>query len=223
MTSYLIHVISELKLRVIGTRRACTESQDQTQIAALTREDILGDLFHAGVLGYFAEYTALAHVMALQQRAGYTLAVGYGSYGYEPHVNYLFGFPQAIETGGVVMNVRVGDYVTTHSNDAQAKILFHQQIGMLSSALEHAIPEQMFVTPDNPGEAISAVKALAKAQAAGQRIYHITPQNMATTLPNIHHDPLVMQEIRDALAVGKEVTTHTDAVSVPGWSPPASE
>ncbi|MDD5277194.1 MAG: hypothetical protein PHR16_14065, partial [Methylovulum sp.] len=80
------------------------------------------------------------------------------------------------------------------------------------------VPEQMFVNGQNPGEAISAVKALQKANAQGQRIYHITPANQATTLPNIHHDPLVMEEIRNALNAGLQVITHTDAVSVPGWS-----
>ncbi|MGX2040621.1 hypothetical protein ACWJKU_10885 [Methylocaldum sp. MU1018] len=67
-------------------------------------------------------------------------------------------------------------------------------------------------------EAISAVKALQKANAQGQRIYHLTPANQATTLPNIHQNSLVMAEIRDALNAGKEVITHTDPVSVPGWS-----
>ncbi|MDD5277499.1 MAG: hypothetical protein PHR16_15640 [Methylovulum sp.] len=37
-------------------------------------------------------------------------------------------------------------------------------------------------------------------------------------MPNIHHDPLVMEEIRNALNAGLQVITHTDAVSVPGWS-----
>ena len=41
-------------------------------------------------------------------------------------------------------------------------------VGTPASALEHAIPEQMFVTPENPGEAVSAVKALQKAAAQGQ-------------------------------------------------------
>jgi hypothetical protein len=76
----------------------------------------------------------------------------------------------------------------------------------------------MFVNAQNPGEGISAVKALGKANAQGQRIYHITPANQAATLPNIHHNSLVMEEIRNALNAGKEVLTHTDAVSVPGWS-----
>ena len=62
------------------------------------------------------------------------------------------------------------------------------------------------------------MKALAKANASGQRIYQITQANSATILPNIHHDPATMDEIRASLAVSKEVITHTDAVSVPCWS-----
>jgi len=92
------------------------------------------------------------------------------------------------------------------------------QLGALSSALEYSIPEQMFVTEENPGEGVSAVKALQKASAQGQRIYHITPANQAGALPNIHHSSETMNEIRQALAVGKEVITHTDSISVPGWS-----
>lgn len=74
------------------------------------------------------------------------------------------------------------------------------------------------MTPAPLGEAISAVKALQKASAAGQRIYHITPANQSTILGNIHHDADTMTEIKNALAAGKEVITHTDAVNVPGWS-----
>jgi hypothetical protein len=56
------------------------------------------------------------------------------------------------------------------------------QAGILSSALEHAVPEQLFVNAQDPGEAVSAVKALQEASAAGQRIYHITPTNQSTIL-----------------------------------------
>ncbi|MDF1613699.1 hypothetical protein [Desulfurivibrio dismutans] len=79
------------------------------------------------------------------------------------------------------------------------------------------MPEQMFVTQESQGEAISAVKALQKAAAQGQRIYHITKENQAEALPNIHQGAQTMDEIRTALAVGKEVIVHTDPVSVPGW------
>ena len=208
--------LSALKARLQATQNTL-QSQDQTQIAALTREDILGDMFQAGVLGYFAEYAALSHVIALQQRAGQSLAIGYGSFGYEPNVTYFFGVPRSIEAGGAVMNIRYGNFVTTHTNDHDQEVQLNEQLGLLSSTLESAVPEQMFVTPDHPGEAISAVKALAKAAQAGQRIYHITQANMASVLPNIHQSDKVMGEIRDALASGKDVITHTNAVSVPGW------
>ena len=175
-------------------------------------------MFHAGTLGYFAQYGALSQAVALSQRGSHRLSMGYGSYGYEPKVDSFFGIARSIEPGGVVMNVRVGRYVASHANDAQQTRQLNLQTGMLSSALEHAVPEQMYVTENDPGEAVSALKALAKANANNQRIYHITPENQATTLPHIHHDAQTMSEIQSALAVGREVITHTDAISVPGWS-----
>jgi hypothetical protein len=41
---------------------------------------------------------------------------------------------------------------------------------------------------------------------------------MASALPNINHNSSTMAEIRASLHAGKEVITHTDSVSVPGWS-----
>ena len=60
----------------------------------------------------------------------------------------------------------------------QDKVNYVLQVGTLSSALEHAIPEQMFATPQ------------------------------ASVLPNIHHDSLVMNEISNALNTGRDVITH---------------
>ncbi len=177
-------------------------------------------MFHAGTLGYFAQYLALGHISGLQQKAHLNLAPSAGTYGYVPAVNYLLGIPRAIASGGGEMDLdRIA--VIASSVDAgsqQESVNFTLQLGVLSSALEHAIPEQMFVTPENPGEAVSAVKALSKAAAAGQRIYHLTPANQSSTLPNLNHDSLTLSEIQAALAVGKEVITHTDSISVPGWS-----
>ena len=41
---------------------------------------------------------------------------------------------------------------------------------------------------------------------------------MATVLPNINQSPFVLNEITNAVNAGFEVITHTDVVSVPGWS-----
>jgi len=211
-------LLQALQTKVTATK-AALESGDATLIGALNREDLLGDIFYAGTLAYFAQYTALAHITALASHGHHSLMPSVGTYGYVPKVDYLFGFPSAIEPGGVAMDLDAVNGVSDSSDgDAARRRDLVFQTGILSSALEHAVPEQMFVTPDNPGEAISAVKALAKANLAGQRIYHITAANQTTTLPNIHHDPDVLSEIQAALNAGKEVITHTDTISVPGWS-----
>lgn len=118
----------------------------------------------------------------------------------------------------MVMNVPMVAVVEIGTTDAIKKKNIVLQVDNLSSALEHAVPERMFVTPENPGEAISAVKALSKASSERQRIYQVNKVNMTTTLPNIYHDPATIAEIVVALNVGKEVVTHTDTVSVLGWS-----
>jgi hypothetical protein len=118
----------------------------------------------------------------------------------------------------VVFDIPLFTIAGVNDGDPVKKKQFVLQAGLLSSALEHAVPEQLFVNAQNPGEAISAVKALQKASAVGQRIYQITQANQSTILANIHHDSDTMAEIQNALNAGKEVITHTDAVSVPGWS-----
>jgi hypothetical protein len=210
-------ILTDIKAQLEHTK-AVLESADQTQISALSREDLLGDLFHAGGLGYYAQLTALSHIMGIQAGAHHTLAAGTGTFGYEPKVNYFFGFPRSIKPGGVAFDIPIVIVTGVNDGNADKKKQFTLQTGILGSALEHAVPEQMFVNEQNPGEAISAVKALQKASAAGQRIYHITQANQSAILGNIHHDTDTMNEIRNALNAGKEVITHTDAVSVPGWS-----
>jgi type IV secretory pathway VirB3-like protein len=161
----------------------------------------------------------LGHIAALTGDAHASLSAGYGTLGYEPKVNYFFGFPTSIEAGGVVLDIPWSMVSHVSDGDMEKRKQYNLQWGMISSALEHAVPEQMFQSQDSTDqqpEAISAVKALQMAGAEGQRIYQITQANMDTALPNIHHDGV--GEIQAALQAGMTVITHTDNVSVPGWS-----
>jgi hypothetical protein len=210
--------LTNLKVQVEDTK-AKLESNDPAQIGTLTREQLLGDMFYAGTLGYYAQFNALTHLMGLQQKARQYLAAGYGTFGYEPNVDYLFGVPRILTTGGVAMDIPILRISGVDSQNAADRKNYNLQVGILSSILEHEIPEQLFNTdPQNPPDAISAVKALNKASSTGQRIYHITPDNMMNVLGRINHDNTTMNEITNALNSGKEVITHTDTVNVPGWS-----
>jgi len=198
------------------------ESANQANIASLTRDDILGDMFYAGGLGYYAQLLSLSYISGLKAKGYYQLAAGYGTVGYEPVVDTFFGTPRSIKTGGVAFDIPMINVTADQTGDAEKKRQFTLQVGTLSSALEHITPEQMFASTNQNApkpDAISAVKALQKASAAGQKIYQINQANMNQVLPLLHHDRETLNEIKRALNVGKDVTTHTDAVSIPGgWS-----
>ncbi len=49
------------------------------------------------------------------------------------------------------LNIRIARQLGTHTPDAAQMKSLNLQTGLLSSTLEHAVPEQMFVTPENRG------------------------------------------------------------------------
>ena len=114
-------------------------------------------------------------------------------------------------------------------------IAYNKLRGQYSSAMEHAVPEQFWVdksqcryadesgTIKNPtqadcAQAVSAVKAIAIAQAEGQRIYTINQSNAATALPKLPLGGTVGAEIRSAIQAGKEVTFHERGINAHGFS-----
>jgi hypothetical protein len=119
----------------------------------------------------------------------------------------------------VVFDIPLNVVTAVNNGDQQQKIRFKLQSGIISSGLEHIIPERMFSTdPNNPPNAISAVKAINIASTQGQRIYQLTSDNQSQTLPQIKLDSFALNEITAALQAGYEVITHTDPVSVPGYT-----
>ena len=114
-------------------------------------------------------------------------------------------------------------------------IAYNKLRGQYNSAMEHAVPEQFWVdksqcsytdetgTIKNPtmadcAQAVSAVKAIAIAQAEGQRIYTINQSNAATALSKLPVGGTVGAEIRSAIEAGKEVTFHERGINAHGFS-----
>ena len=114
-------------------------------------------------------------------------------------------------------------------------IAYNRMRGQYASAMEHAVPEQFWVDKSqcrytdengqvqNPTlaacqQAISAVKAIAIAQAEGQKIYTINQENRATALSKLPVGGDVGAEIISAVNAGKEVTVHEKAITAFGWT-----
>ena len=101
---------------------------------------------------------------------------------------------------------------------ADTRLQFMRTSGLNSSALEHAVPEQLFSTPENPAEGVSAVKALQIANDQGIPIYTIDSSNLASVLPQLNLDDDVIYDIQTAVAYGKQVTVPKSNINFHGWT-----
>jgi len=213
--------MNELKTRLSKTSTTL-ESKNVSKISVLTRDDILGEIFYAGGIGYYAQLLSLSDIVGIKSDTLYNLAAGYGTIGYEPNVNSFFGIPRGISTGGIAFDIPIIFSTSSKDGDNSKTKQFNIHMGTIASALEHVIPEKLFESfnHDSPKlDAFSAVKALQKATDMGQHIYTITHSNMNQILPLLEHDRDTLREIRAALNSGKVVTTHSRRISITGgWS-----
>jgi hypothetical protein len=156
----------------------------------------------------------------------------YGLFHNAAHPNKLFGIATtSITYTGALFDVGHLRAIRWSKDHDRAKWAAYNRIrGQQASMLEHAVLETLLTdrskcrTPGDPpsslppcSEGISAVKAIAMAQLAGQRTYFITPANIASV------DQLALgfdtvSEIRNAVSAGKEVTVHQSRVTARGWS-----
>ena len=174
---------------------------------------------YAGTLSYFAQLQAQSQLAALASKAKTGLLAAKGIFGYEPKVDYLFGLPRTISSGGIHLDIETTQVARSLDNDNQKTIDFIIQTSPIGSALEHQVPEQMFNTdPNNPTQGISTVKALQLANAQGQTIYKIDQTNIDAVLPKLNLSNDIKNDIQSSVNAGKYFITHTDNVSVPSWS-----
>ena len=132
---------------------------------------------------------------------------------------YSFGVPRQVEMSGIRVDMdAVAQSLWSKNNDVQMANTIGQQVGIMTSAWEHRIPEMLFTNEENPGEAVSAVKALAIASAEGQRIYQIQKENVNAVLPVLNISTDVKDEIRASVAVGKVATVSQNNITVGGWT-----
>jgi len=205
----------KLLIEVLRTQ-SVIETGNQSQIENLSRDKALGDLYYAGGLSYWAQSIGLGHVSSAQNNGSTKLEFGYGSFGYEPQLNTFFGVPRGIERGGIGVNMLFAVTAESNNGDTDMRNQLRLQAGLISSALEHSVPEQMFSDPSNPSQAVSAVKALQIALNEGQRIYTIDSSNLNLIMPQLNLDFSIEQEIRASVTAGRIVMTHTNNVTVPG-------
>jgi len=102
--------------------------------------------------------------------------------------------------------------------DSQKTKQFMLSQGMIGSALEHSIMEQLFSTPTDPTYGVSAVKLIALANDMGMPIYNIDKNNINQIMPLLQLSQEVKTDIQNAVNAGKVVTVSKTNITYNGWT-----
>ncbi len=176
----------------------------------------LSEMYHQLMLAYWVEVDNFNTELATQ--------AGIVHYGMPSHgmmvspltVNYWFGIPRDGVYENRVIDVKLlRTLAVDESNNTSAAVDFIVRSGMAASGMESGIWEYAQLV--QRGVSVSAVSALQMAIAEGQRIYQIDYSNLEQALSAIDLEPETEQSIREAVYAGREVTTHSDLLSVSGF------
>jgi hypothetical protein len=166
-------------------------------------------------------------------------APSYGLFHAVANPIYSWGVIRQVKFPGLNMDIGHIRNLTWSKTNSQAEwVNYNRMRGQYMSALEHAVPEKFFNDPSqcnlegatSPNSAlpacpqgISAVKAIALAGAAGQRIYTITPQVYSGNANIVQtqlaaHSASTRSKVQQALDAGFEVTIHQAPITQSGWT-----
>lgn len=212
--------ISKKQMQAVQTKLEDTKAKLEAQdLANLTKDDILGDLLYTTAISYYAELDVMDYIQAKTMGVIATRLPSESLFSYELKVSKFMDIPVSIEASGLAMDVdRAMVLVKSLDDDTEKPKQFMLASGMNGSALEHAVPEQIFSTAENPVEGISAVKALKIANDQGIPIYTINQTNIDSILPQLQIDGGTIQDIQNAINAGKEVTVSKTDITFNGWT-----
>jgi hypothetical protein len=176
-------------------------------------------LLQTTITGYFAEFDNYRSLLASLSRVlNIRPSTSAGIVSVDLRVNFLFGSPlTAFSSGGINLDVKRAIIAAISiSGDKDSAISFVRGSGFLGSALECALPEQVWKHYNIRG--ISTTKALELANQSNIPIYRITYQNLSQILPQLNVPGDVRNDILNAVNAGKEVTIPQRTVTEGFWT-----
>jgi len=215
--------VSSSKFDVLSSRMGIVSSNlsdgDDANNSMIDREKTLGDMYYAGTLIYFAKLLTMTRAISARTATNYSVMAGYGTFGYIPRVDYLFGFPVNVKPGVVSLDIPINIVSGSVAGDLDERKTFVHTYGVLSSILEHAIPEEIYYDNESvPLDFMSAIKGLQVAIVEGQNVYTITKNNVNDIVPLLIISRETENEILESTNTGLSVIIHESPIDVPGFS-----
>lgn len=186
--------------------------------SSLSKDDLVGDLLYATIATYFAELDMSDEVTARTMNVVRYRAASIGMFYLSLNVKEVFDIPVSASSKNMTMDVdHIIQAVFSKDGDMTKVKQYMLASGNVSSALEHAVPEQLLSTADNPAQGVSAVKALQIANVQGIPIYTVNQANISTILPQLQVGNTVKANIANAVNAGKEVIVSKSTIDFNGW------
>jgi len=187
-------------------------------ISDLSQHDLVGNLLYSIMLAYFSISDVYNEITAKSAGIVMYRQPSYGFFSTSIQTSYQFGIPKNVSQPGLLMDIDGAlTSIISKNNSSDEKVSFYRQTGIRLSAMEHAIPELLFVNDKNPVEGISAVKALSIALQQGQKIYSITKINFHVILPKLRIDLDIINDIKNAINEEMEVIVSEENIYFNGW------
>ncbi len=196
----------------------------QANIAAqnftgMTKDDVIGNLLYATAISYYGEYDLMDRLEENEMGVIIARVPSEAVFSVTMNVSYMFGVAENVSPTGLKMDVQRNLEMTEALNGDNNKVIqYNIQSGINGSILESQVPEQLFSTPTNHIEGVSALKALQIANDEGIPIYTLNQSNIVTILPQLQLSSDVINDIQNAVNAGDIVTVSKTEITSNGWN-----
>jgi hypothetical protein len=198
------------KKQAIGDTIQAIESNNFENISLKgTQSDIL----HTIGLRYFQALDTYNGIFEKTTKTRAIRIVSEAITAFEVKTAYLFGMPRTVSPGGISIDVdRDLHAVCSRDGDREKIKEYNINCGSIGSYLEGNVLESMF-----GARGVSTIHILSAANLQGNKIYHITRENINAVLPNLQYGYELKAIIENLVQAGKEITIPEQNVNIDGW------
>lgn len=197
--------LDAIKNRIQEVKNTATEESIYT-------DEVMGEILNSVGKAYFGQLDAFNYVVAEAMKVESVRQVSEAMTGYRPNVKYMFYTPVEVSGGSFFIDVDHDVFgVTSLEGNKKNEIGFMMNTGVLGSAMEHGIHEQIFQLPS-----VSSIKILTEASDRGIPIYTISKGNIEK-LNELNVSNAVKTDITNAVNSGKIVTIPQKEIRYYNW------
>jgi hypothetical protein len=210
--------ISATQMGTLQSRIQSTETRLQANnVGTMTAEDLTGDLLTAVIWSYFSAVEFFGRTAQIRTGMKDSPGLSYGFFHGQVTPVRQYGVTVRANFVSALMDVGHQRRICfATNNDASAWVAYNRLRGQQSSLMESAVPEEFFADDEHPGQAVSAMSAIRIAASQGQKIFTISKAN-ESQVAGLQQSASVLENVRRALAAGKEVTIPQSRFDVGGF------